>query len=271
MNRGVLWLFVERELRDLRANRQVWPAYIALGIVGIVLPAGLAAAIPLMLRDAASGREPELTVMLRWLGQLPEFRGLDAGEALARYLLRSVAGLFLIIPVALSSTAAAFSIVGEKTQRTLEPILATPITDREFLFGKLLAAVAPTVAVTWLTGLGAVVLADAVLWSRFGGPILPDRYWIVALGVLAPLLAAMVVLVTMRLSAKSTDPQATVQATALTVIPAFLLVFAVFGKVLTLWFPALVIGCGVASLVVLVLFRTNVRRFEREEILTRWK
>ena len=270
MNRGVLWLFMQRELRDLRANRQVWPAYIALGIVGIVLPAGLAAAIPLMLRDAASGREPELQAVMRWLGQLPEFRGMDAAEALARYFLRSVAGLFLIIPVALSSTAAAFSIVGEKTQRTLEPILATPITDREFLIGKLLAAVAPTVALTWLTGLGAVILVDAVMWSRFG-PILPDRYWIVALGVLAPLLAAMVVLVTMRMSAKSTDPQATVQATALMVIPGFLLVFAVFGRLLTLWFPALVIGCGVASLVVLVLFRTNVRRFEREEILTRWK
>lgn len=271
MTRSVLWLFVARETRDLRTNRNVWPAYIALAIVCIGLPTAIAFLIPMLVRDALSGREPEMAQLLAWLRATPEFRSMDVGDAMARYLLRSVAGLFLILPVALSSTSAAFSIVGEKQQRTLEPILATPITDREFLFGKLLAAVVPTVAATWLAALLAIGIADALLWSRMGGPILPDRYWLVAVGILSPLLATIVVLVTMRLSAKATDPQATVQATALTVIPGFLLLFALFGRVLTLWFPALLIACALALLLALWLFRTNVRRFEREEILTRWK
>ena len=71
---------------------------------------------------------------------------------MARYLLRATAGMFLLMPIAIASTAAAFSIVGEKQQRTLEPILATPITDRQLLLGKLLASAGPTILVTWAAG-----------------------------------------------------------------------------------------------------------------------
>lgn len=267
----MVWLFVERELRDLRRNAQVWHAYVALGVVGAGIPALFVVLAPVMVHETLSGKDPALAAVLGMLRRLPEFAGLEPAEALTRYLLRTAAGFFLIMPVALSSTSAAFSIVGEKQQRTLEPILATPISDREFLFAKLCAALLPTVATTWITGLLAVGLVDALAWSRFGGPLLPDRFWVLGLGVLAPLLATIVVLVTMRLSARATDAQATVQATALTVIPAFLFVFAVFGKVLTVVFPALLAACGIAALLVWLLFRTNVRRFEREEILTRWK
>ena len=174
------------------------------------------------------------------------------------------------MPLAISSTAAAFSIGGEKQQRTLEPILATPITDRQFLFGKLLASLVPTTLVTWGTGVVAALVVDAITWRRFG-PIMPDRYWLLGVLVLAPLLGAIVVLVTMRVSAKSTDPQATVQTTALVTLPGFFVLFGLFGRVLTMNFTALWVACLLAALVCLSLFRTNARRFQREEILTRWK
>jgi len=178
--------------------------------------------------------------------------------------------MLLLLPVAISSTSAAFSIVGEKQQRTLEPILATPITDRQFLLGKLLASLAPTVIVTWATGVAATVVVDIITWRRFG-PLLPDRYWLVGVGVLAPLLGAIVVLVTMRLSAKSTDPQATVQTTALAILPGFFLLFGLFGRILTVSFAALGVACLVASVLAVALFRANVIKFKREEILTKWK
>ena len=77
-------------------------------------------------------------------------------------------------------------------------------------------------------------------------------------------------LVTMRLSARATDPQATVQTTALFVIPAFFLVIGVFGKLLTTYFPALAGACVLVAFLDVALFQLNVRRFRREEILTRW-
>jgi len=93
----------------------------------------------------------------------------------------------------------------------------------------------------------------------------------VVLLVLAPALAAAVSLVTMRLSARSSDPQATIQISALAVLPIFLFLVAVFGRVLMRSFPTVLGACVLVMLVDLALFRMNVVRFRREEILTRWK
>src|SRR2546427_7686409 len=96
---------------------------------------------------------------------------------MTRYMLRNSFAILLLVPVALSSTSAAFSIVGEKQQRTLEPILATPITDRQFLLGKLIAATVPTIVMTWLTALVTVSVVDVVTHGRYTTLLLPDRFW----------------------------------------------------------------------------------------------
>jgi membrane protein insertase Oxa1/YidC/SpoIIIJ len=266
----ILLLFLRREVRDIRSNARVWPLYLILPIIGIGLPAVFAVLGSVMAAEALARRDVATLSILATLQRIPEFVGMAPAEALTRYLVRSAAGMLLLVPVAISSTSAAFSIVGEKQQRTLEPILATPITDRQFLLGKLLASLAPTVIVTWATGVAASVVVDVITWQRFG-PLLPDRYWLLGVGVLAPLLGAIVVLVTMRLSAKSTDPQATVQTTALAILPGFFLLFGLFGRILTVSFAALGVACLLASVLAVALFRANVVKFKREEILTKWK
>jgi hypothetical protein len=54
-------------------------------------------------------------------------------------------------------------------------------------------------------------------------------------------------------------------------LPIFLLVVAVFGRLLTRSFPALLGACVLVVLLDFALFRMNVVRFRREEILTTWK
>jgi len=271
MTRSVVLLFLVREWHDTRHNSRVLPLYFVLPLVAVALPILLAVMAPSMMRDLQRSAEPSTVALAQNLARLSEYHGLPPGEALARYILRATAGMFLLIPIAIASTAAAFSIVGEKQQRTLEPILATPITDRQLLLGKLLATVGPTVAATWAAGLVAILVVDLVFTARGMVAPLPDRYWTVVLLVLAPALTAAVSLVTMRLSARSSDPQATVQTSALAVLPIFLLVVAVFGRLLTRSFPALLGACVLVLLLDVALFRMNVVRFRREEILTTWK
>ena len=267
----VLLLFLEKELKAIRTDSRVWPVYLVFPVLAIGLPTLLATLAPLVFRQAMAKQDAGMMQIAQLVRIMPDFAALGPEEGMTRYLLRSVAALFLLMPVALSSTSAAFSIVGEKQQRTLEPILATPITDRQFLLGKLLAAAVPTVAMTWATALVAMALVDITTHGRYAAALLPDRFWALGIVVLAPLLATAVVLVTMRFSAKATDPQATVQATALAIIPGFLILIGLFGKVLTTSFSALWIACLVMAAIDLALFRSDVRTFRREEILTRWK
>ncbi len=271
MTGSILVLFLSREWADTRRNSRVLPLYLVMPFIAVALPVTLALFAPTIVREAQVGQDPSTLALLRMITQLPEYAALSPGEGLARYLLRVTAGMFLLMPIAIASTAAAFSIVGEKQQRTLEPILATPITDRQLLLGKLIASIVPTVATTWAAGAAAILIVDVVFASRGLAAPLPDRFWLLGLLVLAPALAATVALVTMRLSARSSDPQATVQTSALAILPGFLLLIAVFGKLLTFYFPALVAACGLVLLLDAALFRMNVVRFRREEILTQWK
>lgn len=269
IRRTIVLGFLAHELRDLRTNARMLPLLFIFPLLGIGFPVAIALLGPAMVTEAA--RDPGMMAVLTAAMGLPDFQGLDMADAMTRYMLRAVVAFYLLMPIAIASTAAAFSIVGEKQQRTLEPILATPITDREFLAGKLLVCLVPTVAVTWITALVAITLVDAVTLARSGEMFLPDRFWLAGVGLLAPLLGVAVTLITMRLSARSVDPQATVQASALAVVPGFLVVFGLFGKVLIASFSALLVGIGLAVILDLWLFRRVEKTFEREEILTRWR
>lgn len=55
----------------------------------------------------------------------------------------SVLLLMLVIPDVLPATIAAYSVIGERDQGTLEPVLTTPIRRDEFILGKALATVVP--------------------------------------------------------------------------------------------------------------------------------
>ena len=71
----------------------------------------------------------------------------------------SIIYLFVILATVLPSTIAAYSIVGEKVEKTLEPLLATPTTDNEILLGKSIAAFIPPILSTWL---GASILMATI-------------------------------------------------------------------------------------------------------------
>jgi hypothetical protein len=125
--------------------------------------------------------------------------------------------------------------------------------------------------VSWVTGVLIVVAVDVVSLRSYGAAFLPDRFWVAGLLLLAPLLGAASVLATMRLSARMTDPQAAMQVSGLAVMPIFLTCAALAGKLITISFTALLLACVPVAILDLLLFRQNVRKFRREEILTRWK
>jgi ABC-2 type transport system permease protein len=265
----ILFLFLAKELRDIWRNKQVLPAYFLLPVIAVGISVLFTLILPGIVQ--AKKKDPGMDIIVRIVQTLPDFAGMPLQEGITRYFLRNLAGFFLLMPVALSSFAAAFSIVGEKQQRTLEPILATPITDRQFLMAKLVASITPAIALTWLAGLAAAVMVDFISWERYGYLLLPDRFWLVGLLALAPVMGIASVLATMHFSARMTDPQAANQFTGLVIIPIFLLIVGLFGRTLTLSFVFLWSACLVVLLLDVVLFRFILRKFQREEILTRWK
>ena len=266
---NVILLFFRKESREVLKNKFVLPVYLILPPIAVALPLFVALFSPQIV--AVDQNDPVIQAVVRIVKTSPEFAEMGTDEAITRFFLRNLVAFYLLLPVGLSSISAAFSIVGEKQQRTLEPILATPITDFEFLMGKLLASLLPSIVLTWAAAILAAVIVNWLTWGKYQTLLLPDRFWLVGVFVLAPLLGMASVLAAMRLSAKMTDPQSANQFTGLVIVPAFMIGIGIFGKVMTISIFAVGVACVVVLLLALFLLRLNLKNFQREEILTRWK
>ncbi len=80
----------------------------------------------------------------------------------------SILGIFSIIP---TTMIAANALVGEREMNTLEPLLCTPLTDRQLLWGKTMAGAIPSLIILVASTIVSVV-GVAVLSIAMGFPML---------------------------------------------------------------------------------------------------
>lgn len=177
---------------------------------------------------------------------------------------------FMIYTGALPATIASYSLVGEKVERSLEPLLATPATDSEILLGKGLAALIPPLLAMWAGMFVLMGYCDAVTRSTLGYLYFPNWMAVVTVFGVVPLLATMAVGFSVLWSARVSDVRTAQQLSALTGIPGAGLYIALLTGAFSLDLTSLAVICG-ALLVADVGLALGARAvFQREEILTRW-
>jgi ABC-2 type transport system permease protein len=197
--------------------------------------------------------------------------GLTGGECGQYFFVTEFLLLYMLMPLMIPVTIAAYSIVGEKSTRTLEPLLATPITTIELLAGKGLAAALPAIAATWLSF--AVFVLGARLLGVGPGLLakLMDPMWLMAIFLVGPLLAVASVSFAVMISSRVNEPRVAEQLSGLVVLPLLALFFGqisgliLLNSSLVLWLALglLVLDAGLLAFA--------VQLFQRESILTRWK
>jgi ABC-2 type transport system permease protein len=191
--------------------------------------------------------------------------GLAAG--VAAVLARNWLPMFLVLPIFLPIVLAAQSIGGERERRTLEPLLATPVSTLSIVLGKSLAALAPALVITWIAAALFCLGVDAVA----GRMVLPDPAWLFGTLVLSPLLALFGNATAVVVSSRVLDPRAAQNLAATTVLPLLaLLVVQLAGRIALGPRFYFVLAAGVA-LADVVLIRVAVRLFDRERLLTDWR
>ena len=176
----------------------------------------------------------------------------------------------MIYTGALPANLASYSMVGEKVERSLEPLLATPASDGEILLGKALAALVPPLVVMWAGMVTLMALCDAFTHATLGYLYFPN--WLAAVTVfgLAPLLGIMAVAFSVLMSARVSEVRTAQQLGALTAIPGV-------GPLHRAHVRRVLSRPGLARRHVRRLRRRRRRpalaaraTFHREEILTRW-
>ncbi len=177
---------------------------------------------------------------------------------------------FVIGAATLPTAIAAYAIVGEKVEKSLEPLLSTPTTDGEILLGKTLAAFVPTVLAIWAGSALFQGLIDAATRGALGYLLYPNGEMVVILFALVPLVSLYAIELCVLVSSRVTDARSAQQYASITFVPLiFLYVAGEIGFTLDTT-HLLYIAAGFVVLV-LALFQVSRRTFHREEILTQWK
>ncbi|HEY3272549.1 MAG TPA: ABC transporter permease, partial [Methanocella sp.] len=191
-------------------------------------------------------------------------------QAMISFLVQSNLPFYLLMPGVMPTLIAAYSIAGEKKNDTLEPMLATPVRTTDVLLGKTLAAVVPSVLITWASFVIYALLVNSFTSGIFDSPVLPNALWAITLLVTGPLLAVLAVYVSILVSARLSDVRAAQQVSAVLVVPIMgLFVLQLFGMVTLSVSALLAVSAGLLILDV-ILIRLGSAVFQREEILTKW-
>lgn len=198
-------------------------------------------------------------------------QGVALGECFQVFLAGQMMLLFMLSPLIIPVNIAAYSIVGEKTTRSLEPLLATPITTAELLIGKNLAAVIPAVVATWFGFLIYVIGAAIIVKSPYVIASLLDPKWWLAIGIIGPLLAVLSVNFSLMVSSRVNDPRVAEQLSAVVILPILAIFFGQMFGVLLINRQLVLAFAAIVLLIDLGLVFLSIRLFQRETILTRWK
>ncbi len=185
--------------------------------------------------------------------------------------LESLTYIFVIVAAVLPTSIAAYSIVGEKVEKSLEPLLATPTTDTELLLGKAVGAFLPPILTTWAGASIFIALSDYLTFNTFSYYYFPNWLSGITLFLLAPLASILGIEAAVILSARVSDVRGANQLAGLVWIPFMAVFIGGIEGTIPFTVPNLLIVSGIVLLADVVLFFLSRATFNREEILTKWK
>ncbi len=181
------------------------------------------------------------------------------GDRLIPFLLMIV-GFF---PISISLVIALESFAGERERLSLEPLLATPLSDRELYLGKMLASVTPPLGAAYL----GILVYLVGLFMRLDWR--PEPVLLLQILALTTVQAFVMVSGAVVISSQTTSVRAANLLASFIIIPVAELIIGeslimFWGRYNILWWIVVAL-----LLIAVVLTRMGLRLFNREELLGR--
>ena len=255
-----VWEIAKKDMASIMKHK-----YVLYGLIGI--PIIFAVLIPVAtIYPAVTMEEPTEN-------ELPPFAppGMAPRQAVVMGLVNMAILMFMFLPAVIPATIASYTFVGEKVNRQLEPLLATPTSDFELLIGKGLGAFVPAMGATLVSFAGLVAVVNVLTFQLFGYLLLPNPLTAIVLLVYAPLVCILSISWCIFISSRVSDVRAAMQLGVVGIVPVFAFYFLFMGGIISLEWPTFIAFGLVLALVSAGLFFLSKATFQREEILTKWK
>jgi ABC-2 type transport system permease protein len=245
-------------------------------MVSSLIPVLIFAVMPLILGlrassgDGRSGQLSSAQVSELVISVSPELRNLPVPTLAQIFAFRQNTVLMLFIPIITALTIAVHSIIGEKQARSLEPLLAAPVSSLQLLLAKSLSAAIPALGLTWIVfGVYALSIEFLALPQVLLNVLIPTTLLLIF--VICPLVAVMGLSLGIIVSSRANDPRTAQQIGGILVLPIMGLFIAQIQGLYFLTLSTVFVGIVVLAILDTVIFRIGVALFDRETILLRWK
>jgi ABC-2 type transport system permease protein len=195
-------------------------------------------------------------------------------DMLIAYFTPMIASFLMIFGIIPATMISANALVGEREQKTLEPLLATPLTDRELLVGKLLSSMVPS-SILLFGGTSVSIVAENIIFLVMGMPLLliPDLgglIMIFAAGI--PMIVAVVSFMIL-ISGRVSRVYEAYQMTSLVVIVGFIPMFVPSffiggGQIESVVFLTYIATILIAIVMMAITFALALTRFNRDRMIS---
>jgi len=260
------WLIAAKDLRELSGNKMVL-------LPIILVPVVLCVVLPLVLLTVGLRSNTLLVTGAQFIeGLLPSYPVPEAFATVTERMLYvfcnyTMIPLFMVIPIMVSSTIAAHAIAGEKERKTLETLLYTPITNRQFFLGKLMSAFLPALILSILSFALYFTTANVLFVAMRGHMIIRSWVWLPAMLLINPAASLLGLGVTLLVSLRSKTYLQAQQASAFVVLPCVMLIGAqMSGLIVFSPLSMAILGAVLLAVDYLIIVRVGPR-FERERIM----
>ena len=203
-----------------------------------------------------------------------QFIGSQSGGIPAEALttvLNAFSFFYITGAVTLPTAIASYSLVGEKVQKSIEPLLATPTTEPEILLGKSIAAFLPPIAAIYIGAVLFMALIDSLTYSTLGYFYFPNWNMGVIILLLAPLGSILSIEFDILISSRVNDVRAAQQLGGIVALPFLGIYILAEASILSLETINLLIISASLVAIDVILFYISKAVFRREKILTKWK
>ena len=271
MNWRSIWAIARKDLMEVRQNKAAWGPAIALPLIFAVAMPILFSLLPQYIPVADLQRE--LGDVESLLKNLPPtiqavFDGLKLEQMFVLYMTAFLlAPLFLVMPLMFSSVIGADSFVGERERKTLEALLYSPATDVELFLGKILSAIIPAIALSWITYLVYIIVVNVASFNLFERIWFPLPTWWPLMFWLTPAFALLGVSATVLISSRVKTFMEAYQLTGSLVVLVLALVVGQLTGALYLGVGTVMIVGSVIWIIDAVLIRISIRRFKRSMLI----
>ena len=255
---------IRKELRGVVLESGFFLNYLLLPLImSLVIPVGAVLAVSLADVTATIS---ELEFMLTGLGiYLPP--GLEEMTIIGLIINNLIPTFFLMIPTIVVTVVAASSFTGEKERRTLETLLYVPLSLKEIFLAKVLTALILGLFITYVSFLIMVASVTTLVWVLLGELFIFGLTWLVILGLVAPALAFLGIVIQVAISAKAKSSEDAYQRGSVLVMPLILLLVSQVAGIILInaWLFAL-LGL-ILFLIAYVMIGRVVKNFTYEKLL----